>query len=98
MSQQSDSTMDLNSLPYVPLLPYNGTTATGGNSLTDNLNVYYQAGDIAWMLTSTALVLLMIPGVGYATRNMDCSRKALSLTPFLDFSTQASPDGNRHSR
>ena len=24
-----------------------------------------QAGDIAWMITSTALVLLMIPGVGY---------------------------------
>lgn len=25
----------------------------------------FKAGDIAWMLTSTALVLLMIPGVGY---------------------------------
>ena len=24
-----------------------------------------QSGDVAWMLTSTALVLLMIPGVGY---------------------------------
>ena len=24
-----------------------------------------QSGDIAWMITSTALVLLMIPGVGY---------------------------------
>lgn len=28
------------------------------------LTTYIQAGDIAWMLTSTALVLLMIPGVG----------------------------------
>lgn len=35
-------------LPYVPLVPYNGTTATGGNSLEEDLNVYYQSGDIAW--------------------------------------------------
>jgi Amt family ammonium transporter len=67
--------MDLDSLPYVPLVPYNGTTATGGDSLTEDLNVYYQAGDIAWMLTSTALVLLMIPGVGYAICNMYLLRR-----------------------
>ena len=51
-------------LPYVPYVQYNGTTPTGGDSLTQNLNVFYQSGDIAWMITSTALVLLMIPGVG----------------------------------
>lgn len=39
---------------------------TGGDSLTEDLNLFYNAGDIAWMITSTALVLLMIPGVGYA--------------------------------
>lgn len=33
--------------------------------MSENLNVYYNAGDIAWMITATALVLLMIPGVGY---------------------------------
>lgn len=38
---------------------------TGGDSLTQNLNVFYDAGDIAWMITATALVLLMIPGVGF---------------------------------
>ena len=27
-------------------------------------NAFPQSGDIAWMLASTALVLLMIPGVG----------------------------------
>ena len=69
---------------------YNSTLATGGDSLTEDLNVYYevcpalptyllqadsilemytntksiQSGDIAWMITATALVLLMIPGVG----------------------------------
>jgi ammonium transporter, Amt family len=26
---------------YVPLIPYNGTTATGGDSLTENLNLFY---------------------------------------------------------
>ena len=51
-------------LPYVPYDAYNGTSPTGGDSLTQDLNVYYQSGDIAWMLASTALVLLMIPGVG----------------------------------
>jgi len=27
---------------FVPLLVYNGTTATGGNSLTEDLNLFYQ--------------------------------------------------------
>jgi hypothetical protein len=27
--------------PTLPLIPYNGTIATGGNSKIDNLNVYY---------------------------------------------------------
>lgn len=63
----------LDSLPYVPLEVYNGTSMTGGDSLTQNLNVYYNAGDIAWMITSTALVLLMIPGVGYGNRILPSS-------------------------
>lgn len=58
VDQQSDN------LPYVPLYEYNGTAPTGGDSLNDDLNIYYQSGDIAWMLMSTALVLLMVPGVG----------------------------------
>ena len=33
---------DLNSLNYTVLIPYNGTVATGGDSLTDNLNVFYE--------------------------------------------------------
>jgi hypothetical protein len=28
------------SLPYVPLVEYNGTTSTGGDSLTQDLNVF----------------------------------------------------------
>ena len=66
-------------LPYVPLVPYNGTASTGGDSLTENLNVYYQSGDIAWMITSTALVLLMIPGVGFFYSGLARRKSALSL-------------------
>ena len=71
-------------LNYIVHVPYNESVPTGGDSLTQNLNVHYevsghgpqprgksqltgrlQSGDIAWMIAATALVLLMIPGVGY---------------------------------
>jgi Amt family ammonium transporter len=45
-------------------LKYNGTGATGANPLNMDVNIWYEPGDIAWMLSATALVLLMIPGVG----------------------------------
>lgn len=44
-----------------------------------NLNVFYNPGDIAWMLTSTALVLLMIPGVGFFYSGLARRKSALSL-------------------
>lgn len=74
----TDST-SLDNLPYVPYQAYNGTTATGGDSLTQNLNVFYESGDIAWMITSTALVLLMIPGVGFFYSGLARRKSALSL-------------------
>ena len=70
---------DLQDLPYVPYVPYNGTIPTGGDSLTHNLNVFYEAGDIAWMITATALVLLMIPGVGFFYSGLARRKSALSL-------------------
>ncbi|CAG8767186.1 6445_t:CDS:1, partial [Racocetra persica] len=36
-------------------------------------------GDVAWTLTSTALVFIMIPGVGYFYSGMARSKNALSL-------------------
>jgi Amt family ammonium transporter len=36
-------------------------------------------GDIAWMLTATALVLLMIPGVGFFYSGLARRKSALSL-------------------
>jgi len=35
-------TVDLNDLPYVPLVPYNGTGATGGDALSNNFNIWYE--------------------------------------------------------
>ena len=52
------------SLPYVILLPSpTGEAPTGGDSLTEDLNLYYQSGNIAWLITATALVLLMAGAV-----------------------------------
>ncbi|CAO3569095.1 unnamed protein product [Mortierella alpina] len=39
----------------------------------------YEAGNIAWTLASTALVWLMIPGIGYFYSGMARSKNALSL-------------------
>lgn len=33
---------DTSTTNYVPLVPYNGSGPTGGNSLNDNLNIYYE--------------------------------------------------------
>ncbi|CAJ0860359.1 7292_t:CDS:2 [Entrophospora sp. SA101] len=46
------------------------------NSLIDN---QYYPGDIGWVLVSTALVWLMIPGVGFFYGGMARSKNALSL-------------------
>lgn len=42
MDGQSATQMPSSGAPYAPLLVYNGTTATGGNTLTQDLNLYYQ--------------------------------------------------------
>ena len=68
------------SLPYVILLPSpTGEAPTGGDSLTEDLNLYYQSGNIAWLITATALVLLMIPGVGFFYSGLARRKSALSL-------------------
>ncbi|KAI0424563.1 ammonium transporter [Xylaria sp. FL1042] len=71
--------VDLDALDYVQKFPYNGTIPTGGDSLRENLNIFYESGDIAWMITSTALVLLMIPGVGFFYSGLARRKSALSL-------------------
>lgn len=64
---------------YVGKTPYNGTEADGGDPTTENLNIWYESGDIAWMIAATALVLLMIPGVGFFYSGLARRKSALSL-------------------
>ncbi|KAI9801035.1 MAG: ammonium transporter Amt1 [Sarcosagium campestre] len=72
-------TPDLGALNYTVFVPYNETIPTGGDSLTQDLNVFYNAGDISFMIISTALVLLMIPGVGFFYSGLARRKSALSL-------------------
>ncbi|CAO3623936.1 unnamed protein product [Cunninghamella echinulata] len=48
-------------------------------STPDSTTPKFSAGDISWVLASTALVWLMIPGVGYFYSGMARSKNALSL-------------------
>jgi ammonium transporter, Amt family len=74
----------------LPALKYNGTAPDGGDSsnprfsgpdnvATFNVNLWYTTGDVAWVLTSTALVWLMIPGVGFFYSGLARRKSALSL-------------------
>lgn len=42
-------------------------------------NVVYNLGDIAWVLASTALVWIMIPGVGFFYSGLLRRKNALSM-------------------
>lgn len=64
---------------YVVKIAYNGTGEAGGDSLEENLNIWYETGDIGWMITATVLVLLMIPGVGFFYSGLARRKSALSL-------------------
>ncbi|KAL9121304.1 MAG: hypothetical protein Q9187_002138 [Circinaria calcarea] len=79
MSGAASASADLSALNYTVLVPYNSSSVTGGNSLTEDLNVFYESGDIAWIITATALVLLMIPGVGFFYSGLARRKSALSL-------------------
>jgi ammonium transporter, Amt family len=44
-----------------------------------NANVVYNPGDLAWVIAATALVWLMIPGVGYFYSGLLRRKNALSM-------------------
>lgn len=48
-------------------------------AVTFDLNLWYTTGDMAWILASTALVWLMIPGVGFFYSGLARRKSALSL-------------------
>ena len=47
--------------------------------VTMDLNEWFTTGDTAWILASTALVWLMIPGVGFFYSGLARRKSALSL-------------------
>jgi Amt family ammonium transporter len=59
---------------------FNGTqTDTGGDSTTENLNQWYAAGDQAYIIVSSCMVLLMIPGLGFLYSGLARRKSALSM-------------------
>ncbi|CAI4216228.1 unnamed protein product [Parascedosporium putredinis] len=72
-------TVDLDSLNYVVKVPYNGTGPMGGNPLEDNMNIWYESGDLGWVIMATGLVLLMVPGIGFFYSGLARRKSALSL-------------------
>lgn len=43
------------------------------------MNLWYNPGDVAWILSSSALVWLMIPGVGFYYAGLVRRKNSLSL-------------------
>ncbi|KAI9834933.1 MAG: hypothetical protein M1819_002656 [Sarea resinae] len=59
--------------------PFNGTSPDGGNSHTQNLNQWYQSGDQAYIIVASAMVLVMIPGLGFLYSGLARRKSALSM-------------------
>lgn len=58
---------------------FNGTSPDGGDSETTNLNQWYQAGDQAYILVASAMVLVMVPALGFLYSGLSRRKSALSL-------------------
>ncbi|KAJ9305639.1 hypothetical protein DTO217A2_4868 [Paecilomyces variotii] len=77
--------------PYAPdYASYNWTGAPadyslstnpdlGGNSRTENLNKWFQSGDQAYIIVSSAMVLVMVPGLGFLYSGLARRKSALSM-------------------
>ena len=52
---------------------------TGGNPRVENLNKYFQSGDQAYIIVASAMVLLMVPGIGFLYSGLARRKSALSM-------------------
>ncbi|KAJ5032590.1 uncharacterized protein L3040_009189 [Drepanopeziza brunnea f. sp. 'multigermtubi'] len=59
--------------------PYNGTGYDGGDSAVENLNQWFAAGDQAYILVCSAMVLVMVPGLGFLYSGLARRKSALSM-------------------
>jgi Amt family ammonium transporter len=63
-----------------PPTEFNGTNEfLGGDSDTENLNQWYQSGDQAYIIVASAMVLVMVPGLGFLYSGLARRKSALSL-------------------
>ncbi|CAK7219565.1 low affinity high capacity ammonium permease [Sporothrix curviconia] len=59
---------------------FNGTdSGTGGDSVTENLNQWYQSGDQAFIIVASCMVLIMVPGIAFLYSGLARRKSALSL-------------------
>ena len=64
---------------YVGVLQVAPLRATATEPRASNIVPSQQSGDFAWIITSSALVLLMIPGVGFFYSGLARRKSALAL-------------------
>ncbi|KAF2808115.1 ammonium transporter [Mytilinidion resinicola] len=63
-----------------PPTAFNGTNEfLGGDSDSENLNQWYQSGDQAYIIIASAMVLVMVPGLGFLYSGLARRKSALSL-------------------
>ncbi|KAL8644873.1 MAG: hypothetical protein Q9210_007026 [Variospora velana] len=59
---------------------FNGTnTLTGGDSSVENLNQWYTSGDQAYIIVASAMVVVMVPGLGFLYSGLARRKSALSM-------------------
>lgn len=59
---------------------FNGTNPlTGGDSRTENLNQWFTHGDVSYILIASAMVMVMVPGLGFLYSGLARRKSALSL-------------------
>ncbi|ERT03121.1 ammonium transporter MEP1 [Sporothrix schenckii 1099-18] len=59
---------------------FNGTdSGTGGDSVSENLNQWYQSGDQAFIIVASCMVLIMVPGIAFLYSGLARRKSALSL-------------------
>ncbi|KAJ5414061.1 hypothetical protein N7509_000688 [Penicillium cosmopolitanum] len=54
-------------------------TDLGGDSRTENVNKWFQSGDQAYIIVSSAMVMVMIPGLGFLYSGLARRKSALSM-------------------
>lgn len=62
-----------------PPTEFNGTEPLGGDSNYENLNQWYASGDQAYIIISSAMVLVMVPGLGFLYSGLARRKSALSM-------------------